>query len=152
NKHLKKYDGPVKDFEGERLKPQQLKVLARLPADAINDVVHERFRRPARLEIPQADEVAKRWGEGKAPELEKALLERCFRGWPAKAPALEAKAAGEVTHKGVRVKAYDFVSEEGYPLRVWLVRHEKIAPTEVIASVVDEGGWREWLADLGPAF
>ncbi len=39
------------------------------------------------------------------------------------------------------------------PLRLWLVQHEKVdRPTEMIASVVDETGWTEWVADLGPAF
>jgi hypothetical protein len=53
----------------------------------------------------------------------------------------------------VRLRAYDYVSEEGWPLRLWVVQHEKVGkPSEVIAGVVDEAGWEEWLADLGPAF
>jgi hypothetical protein len=36
---------------------------------------------------------------------------------------------------------------------LWLVQPEKVAqPKEIIASVVDETGWQEWISDLGPAF
>jgi cephalosporin-C deacetylase-like acetyl esterase len=153
NRWLKNDKGEVADSTRPLLKPQQLKVFDRAPADAINEVVHERFRRPAKLDLPLAPEVAREWWKGKAPELRKALRDRVFRGWPEKMPPLGAKLAAEVKHRGVRLRAYDFLSEEAVPLRLWLVGHEKVArPTEVIASVVDEAGWKEWLGDLGPAF
>ncbi len=103
--------------------------------------------------MPATPDVAREWWKGKAPELMRSLKERVFRGWPEKPPELGAKLAAEVKHAGVRLRAYDFVSEEAIPLRLWLIQHEKVdRPTEVIASVVDEEGWKEWLADLGPAF
>ena len=38
-------------------------------------------------------------------------------------------------------------------MRLWLIQGEKVdRPAEVIASVVDEAGWNEWVSDLGPAF
>ena len=46
NRWLKDDNCEVTDPERPRLKPQQLKVFDRPPGDAINDVVHERFRRP----------------------------------------------------------------------------------------------------------
>jgi hypothetical protein len=153
NRWLRGDDGPVKEPDRERLKPQQLKVFDRAPADAINDVVHERFRRPARLDLPEAVTVAREWWKGKAPQLREALLDRCFRGWPAQPPALAIRPAADVKQHGVRSRAYDFTSEEGVPLRLWLVQHEKVAkPSEVFVSVVDEAGWREWLAEMGPDF
>jgi cephalosporin-C deacetylase-like acetyl esterase len=153
NRWLKGDDRPVKEPERARLQPQQLKVFARAPGDAINDVLHERFRRPVKIDLPQAPAVAREWWKGKAPELKKAILERCFRGWPDKPPPLDVRLAADVKQHGVRLRAWDFTSEEGVPLRMWLVQHEKVAkPAEVIVSVVDEAGWKEWLGDLGPAF
>jgi hypothetical protein len=153
NRWLKGDNGEVTDPERPRLTPQQLKVFDRAPPDAINDVIHERFRRQAVLELPLAPEVAREWWKGKAPQLVQALKERVFRGWPQTAPPLGARLAAEVKHQGVRLRAYDFLSEEAVPLRLWLVQHEKVAaPSEVIASVVDEAGWKEWLGDLGPTF
>src|SRR5262249_36787695 len=112
NRWLKDDTSEVKDTESERLKPQQLKVFDRLPADSINDVIHERFHKPAKLEVPEAGEVAKEWWKGKAPQLKQQLRERVFRGWPEKAPSKPGSLAVDVTHQGVRVRAYDFVSEE----------------------------------------
>jgi len=64
----------VREPASPPLKPQQLKVFDRPPAGAINDVLHERFRRPAKLELPEAPEVARAWWKGKAPELKEALV------------------------------------------------------------------------------
>lgn len=153
NRWLKNDNAEVSEPERPRIDPRKLKVFTRAPADAINDIAHERFRQPARLDLPESRQVARAWWAGKAPLLEQALLDRVFRGWPERPPALAARPAGDVTHDGVRVRAFDFTSEEAVPLRVWLVQATKTAkPTEILASVVDEAGWREWLADLGSAF
>ena len=153
NRWLKNDNRAVSEPERPRLKPQQLKVFDRAPADSINDVLHEHFRRPVRLELPNAPEVAREWWKGKSPQLMKALEERVFHGWPEKAPELAVKLADDVKIKGVRLRAYDFLSEESVPLRLWLLQHEKVdRPSEVIASVVDEAGWKEWVGDLGPDF
>src|SRR5262249_14332218 len=80
-------------------------------------------------------------------------LARCFRGWPEKPPDLAVKPAGEQSHQGVRVRGFDYVSEEGVPLRLWLVQRGEVnRPQEVVASVLDEAGWGRWLRELGPAF
>jgi hypothetical protein len=153
NRWLKNDDSEVTEEPRPRLKPQQLKVFDRAPGDAINDVLHERFRLPVRLDLPDSEEVTREWWKGKAPQLIKALKERVFRGWPEKPPALTAKLAADMRLAGVCLRAYDFVSEQGVPLRLWLAQHEKVdRPAEVIASVVDETGWHEWTADLGGAF
>jgi hypothetical protein len=153
NRWLKGDNGEVTDPERPRLAARQLKVFDRPPPDAINDLIHERFRRKAELDLPASPEVAAEWWKGKAPQLVQALRERAFRGWPEKAPPGGVKLAADAKHLGVRLRAYDFVSEEAVPLRLWLVQHEKMAvPSEVIASVVNEAGWQEWLGDLGGAF
>ena len=152
NRWLKNDTSPIVDTTSPRLSPQQLKVFDRPPADAINDVVHERFRRAARFELPESPEVTREWWKGRSAELRRDLLERTFRGWPTKPPALALSKAGDVRHAGVRLRGYDFVSEEGMPLRLFVAQADGVEPTEVIANVVGEAEWGRWLADLGPAF
>lgn len=151
NRWLKNDNAEVTEPERPRFEPKQLKVFDRAPSDAINDVVHERFRRAAKLDLPESDEVIRGWWKGKSDELHKGLKERVFGGWPTSPPALNAKSVADVTHAGVRVRAWDFVSEDEVPLRTWLVQTTD-TPAEILASVVDEAGWREWVTDLGPAF
>ncbi len=153
NRWLKGEPGEVAQPERPRLEPQRLKVFDRLPEDAINPIVHEVFLKPARVEQPQVAAVARTWWPARREELMKALQEKVFRGWPAAPPALDARPAEEVKHQGVRLRAFDFTSEEGVRLRLWLVTAEKVGrPTLVQVNVVDEAGWQEWVRELGPAF
>jgi cephalosporin-C deacetylase-like acetyl esterase len=153
NRWLKNDTGAISDDKKTKWEPKDLKVFDRLPKDAINDVVHERFRRAANLELPASDEVIRSWWKEKAPQLEAELLQQSFRAWPSKPAAVNLRLAGEIKHDGVRLRGWDFVSEEGIDLRFWLVESEKIRqPTEVLVSVVDEAGWKRWQRDLGPEF
>jgi hypothetical protein len=153
NRWLKGDDREVTEPAQSRLTPQQLKVLDRAPDDAINDIAHLRFRRPARADLPEAPEVARAWWAGKAPQLHAALRERVFRGWPDKPPPLDSRPADEIRSGGLRLRAFDFVSEQEVPLRLWVLTHEMVErPSRVIVSVVGEAGWREWVRDLGLPF
>ncbi len=153
NRWLKGEKGEVSEPERPRLTPKQLKVFARAPEGAVNDMIHETFRRPARLELPEAPAVAREWWKGKAPQLRKALAEHVFRGWSQAPPPLNVRPAEDVKHDGLRLRAFDFLSEEEVPLRLWVLTHEKTEkPSTVILSAVDEAGWQEWVSDLGPAF
>jgi hypothetical protein len=53
----------------------------------------------------------------------------------------------------LRLRAFDFASEEGIDLRLWLLTAEKTEkPTLVVLTAVDEPGWQEFLGELGPEF
>jgi hypothetical protein len=81
------------------------------------------------------------------------LRDKVFHGWPGKPPALNSGLAAEVTHGGLRLRAFDFISEDDVELRLWLLTAEKMAkPTLVVLTAVDEPGWQEWTQELGPAF
>jgi hypothetical protein len=149
NRWLKGESGEVSMPERPRHDPKTLKAVDRNPSDAINDIVHERFIRPAHLELPASDEVARAWWKGKSEELMKKLTDRVFPGWPATPCALNARTA-EKTINGVSVTAIDFDSEDGVPLRAWLLRTGE--PNEVLVSVCDEAAWRKWVEELGPDF
>jgi dienelactone hydrolase len=153
NRWLKNDDADVSERERRRFTPQELKVFDKLPSDAINDSVHESFIRPASPELPKSQEVAREWWKGEQVEWRAALRERVFRGWTPRPPALAEKLGADITHNGLRLRAYDFVSEENVPLRLWLLTAEETEkPSLVVLTAVDEAGWKEWTTDLGPAF
>jgi len=153
NRWLKGDDNDVSERERKRFTPQELKVFDKLPSDAINASVHDTFIRPAAPELPSSTEVAREWWKGEQLEWRAALRDKVFRGWATRAPALDEKLAADVTHNGLRLRAFDFVSEENIPLRLWLLTAEHVEkPSLVVLTAVDEAGWKDWAADLGPAF
>ncbi len=153
NRWLKDEKGEVTEREYTRLEPQKLKVLDQAPADAINATVQETFIKPAAIEVPQDAAKVPAWWKSRSAELKKELLAKCFRGWPQQAPPLRVKPAGEVTHDGLRLRAFDFTSEEAVDLRLWLLTAEMVdRPALVVLTAVDEAGWQEWTTELGPRF
>jgi hypothetical protein len=152
NRWLKNDTSEVHDDEPAKLTPQQLKVFDHPPADAINATIHESFLKAAKIELPQAPEVAREWWKGRAPELLDELRTRVFRNWPDQPPPLNPRLADDFKFEGLRLRAYDFVSEDQVELRLWLMMPEKVdKPTLVVLNALDEAGWQEWIADLGPA-
>ena len=150
NRWLKNDTGEVREREVPRLKAQQLKVFDRLPADAINATIHESFHKPARIELPHAPAVTREWWKGRAPELLEQLRSRVFHGWPDNPPPLNARLAQDTKANGLHLRGYDFVSEEGVELRLWVATADKIdKPTLVVLNALDEAGWKDWLADIG---
>jgi hypothetical protein len=153
NQWLKGDKGDVTEDEAPKLAPGQLKVFDRLPADAINATVHETFHRPAHPEMPASPEVAREWWAGQAPLWREELRERVFGGWPSQPPALQTLPGADVTRDGLRLRAFDFVSEDAVELRLWLLTAaEADKPSLVVMTAVDESGWHELAAALGPPF
>jgi hypothetical protein len=143
----------VKDDLPPLLKPQQLKVLEKLPEWRVNETIHESFVKVVRIEQPSNAMVAREWWSQKKLELLASLKEKVFSGWPQNPPDLKAKVAADLTHDGVRLRAIDFVSEEQIELRLFVMtaaKNEK--PGEIILSVLDEDGWGRWCEGLGPEF
>jgi hypothetical protein len=152
NRWLKADPGDTTERELPRFRPQELKVFARLPDDAINRFVPDGWRRPAAVDKPRAPEVVREWWKGQAPRWLDALRSQVFSGWPQRPPPLNARPAADIHHDGLRLRSWDFISEEEVPLRVWLLTAEKTdKPTLVVLNVLDEPGWQEWIAELGPA-
>jgi hypothetical protein len=103
--------------------------------------------------LPRSPEVVREWWPGQAQEWLRALREQVFRGWPEKPIGLNVRPAADIHHDGLRLRAFDFVSEEGVELRLWLLTAAKVEkPSRVVLTAVDEPGWQDWLRELGPAF
>lgn len=153
NRWLKNDTGEVSEGKFERFTPEQLKVFAKIPEDAINTSIQDTFIKPATIALPKAPEVTRSWWPGEKAKLEQALKEKVFRNWPSQAPRTVAKPAGDHTHDGVRLRAWDFTSEDGIELRLWVMQAAKTEkPSLVVLNTLDDEGFREWCADLGNEF
>jgi cephalosporin-C deacetylase-like acetyl esterase len=153
NRWLKNDPKPVIDQKAEPIPVERLKVFEKIPEGAINASIQDYFIKPAHLELPESDQVVREWWAGEKPILEKALREKVFHGWPAQPPPRNDKPVADRTHQGLRLRAWDFTSEDGIDLRLWLITAPGVEkPTLVVLNVLDEPGWAEWCADLGPEF
>jgi hypothetical protein len=153
NRWLKDDQGEVAEPARPRYAATQFKVLERTPEDAVNASIHETFLKPAHTALPTVPAVAREWWAGQSQQWRRDLAEKVFRGWPEKPPALHVRPAGNVKHDGLRLRAYDFISEDAIDLRLWLLTAEKVdKPSLVVLTAVDEPGWQEWQRELGPAF
>jgi hypothetical protein len=153
NRWLMKDDGEVTETERPKIDVKDLKVFQKIPEDAINTYVHEVFIKPARPELPKSPEVIKEWWKRQQQEWLDVLRDKVFRGWPENPPPLNVKMAGEVKKEGLRMRAYDFISEEGVPLRLWVITGEKMPKAKAIeVGVVNEAWWTKGVDSLGPDF
>lgn len=151
NRWLKNDTGEVKDREGPRFPPAQLKVFERLPEDEINTRIHELLIKPALPDLPKSPEVARQWWTGKREEWMQALKDLVFRGWPNPPPDLNFHVEADVRSGGLWLRTCGFRSQEGVNLRLWLITGSD-RPKQVTLITVDEAGWKEWLAQLEPVF
>ncbi|MFW6124662.1 MAG: alpha/beta hydrolase family protein, partial [Pirellulales bacterium] len=130
--------------------PEALKVFQELPTDQRNTRIHESF-------VPAAEEPAvpsnrQEWAELRARRLA-TLREKSFGGWPDDAASLAPNKAHEAEDDGVRLVAYDFTSQPGVRLRMWLLRSADAGrPERVVLSVVGEEQRQRWLGAIAAGF
>ncbi len=82
NKHLKGEEGLVENAAVKLFSPEQLKVFATLPGDAVNGKIHETFVEAARAEVPKTRE---QWDKQRDVWFLN-LTQKKFRAWPTTAP------------------------------------------------------------------
>jgi dienelactone hydrolase len=152
NRWLKGDTSEIEDEERPKIDKRDLKVFASIPEDAANKYIQETFIKPARPELPRSPEVVKEWWKSKQREWLDLLREKVFHGWTTNPPHLDAKAVGEVTKHGLRLRAFDFTSEEGVSLRLWVLGAQQARPKAVVVRVIDEVGWEDAVKGLGPDF
>jgi dienelactone hydrolase len=152
NRWLRNDLSEVADPERPKIDIKALKVFAKIPEDAANKYIHETFIKAARPELPRSPEVAKQWWKSKQAEWLDVLRDKVFHGWTDEPPSLGAKPGGEVKKDNRRMRAFDFTSEEGVPLRLWVLTSSDKAPTSVRVIVCDEVEWEKWLKLLGKDF
>jgi cephalosporin-C deacetylase-like acetyl esterase len=128
--------------------PEQLKVFDELPTDQINTKIQETFV-PLAAE-PRVPKSARKWAKQRKVWM-KALEKKVFRGWPKRAEIvpLDIKRVFSVKREGIQFSAYDFTSQPNVRLRFYLAHRVGLKePEEVTLHVLDEKGWKKWLAGM----
>jgi dienelactone hydrolase len=159
NKHLQGHERPITIAAEKLFDVEQLKVFDKMPEDSINMKIHETF--VAKAPEPKVPESKEAW-QAQRDEWMKQLRERTFRGWPD--PRYERPADAQprlvldAQHDGVHLRGWDFTSEFGIELRLYLAQRvppEKTKPFEpklVVLNVLDDQGWQEFLATYATEF
>ncbi len=156
NRFLKK-DAPLIETTATKMfTPEQLRVFDQNPANEKNSKIQESFTKVAVQ--PEPPKSGAEWAASRDQWL-KALREKSFRGWPAEETAtkesLHLQQVFSADHDGVQLSAYDFTSQENVPLRLYLASRAGLKPSELdltVLNVLDEAGWKEFLATMQPAF
>lgn len=150
DKHLKGIDRPIDKVATKFFQPEQLKVFDKLPADELNTKIDETFVAAAPTPVPPADKDA--WEKQRDGWLQQ-LGDKVFRGWPVSGSPLDLKEAFNVEADGVRLRAFDFVSQQGITLRLYVASRAKLDKADlVVVNPLDAAGWTEFLATYRPAF
>jgi dienelactone hydrolase len=145
NRFLKNEQGTVDKVATPMMSARQLKVFDALPEDSINGRVQELFVPAAPR--PAAPASKEEWSKQRDERMA-ALRSKTFGGWPENAPPLEIKQAFNVTHQGVRLSGFDFVSQPGVVLRLYVARNDGGSAKEVVLRVLDEADWKPWVAEM----
>ncbi len=150
NKHLMDKTDPIKKTAEPLVTREQLRVFKHLPKDQKNTKISESFTRlapPPALPAAAADwtKMSGTW--------RKALVEKCFRGWPKSPGPLNIQPAFAATHDGLCLAAFDFISQQHVPLRVYLVHATDMKKTDsVTLNALDQPGRQRFLATMRPGF
>jgi hypothetical protein len=154
NQHLKDEDPLIETAAKDFFQPEELKVFGKLPADQLNTTIHETFVRQAAT--PAAPKSEAEWQLQRDAWMT-ALREKCFHGWPnddtSKLPQLTL--AFEATSGKVKFAAYDFESQPGVTLRLYLLLPSEtpIAKLDgVTLRVLDADAWQRFLAKMRVKF
>lgn len=150
NRYLKGEDPVLQDAAVPVSQPEDLRVFTTLPADQKNTQIAETFVPTAPAPTAPASRAA--WAQQRDGWLQH-LKDRCFSGWPAQPPDLAIKPAFTAEHEGVHLAAYDFTSQEHVPLRLYVSYRAGLDhPDLCVLNVLDEEGWKQWLAGMRVGF
>ncbi|HEX4149283.1 MAG TPA: acetylxylan esterase, partial [Pirellulales bacterium] len=150
NRFLKNEDPLIERAAVPFFKPQELKVFAELPADQINTKIQETFT--AQAPAPALPQSPSDWSAMRDARLND-LREKCFRGWPADAGALDMKLTFEAEQQGIHLSAYDFNSQPEVRLRLYVAQRAGLdRPELTVLNVLDDQAWSEWLATMRSGF
>jgi len=140
-----KGESPLIEMAAKKFfQPEQLRVFDKLPADEVNTKIQESFVPRAPLDM--ADPQIRR----KATD---ALRQKVFAGWPETAEKVSVTPAFATERDGLRLRAWKFTSQHDWELRFYVLDKPNTPDTApIILDVVDEAGWREWLAAVQTVF
>ncbi len=163
NQHLKDDDSLLEKPAVKFFEPEPLQVFsAGLPEDERNTEIHETFVDVASPAVPDGKQ---QW-QAMRDDWRRKLLNKSFAAWPGntesddnnaaatgKVPDLELRQVFKATSDGVQLSAYDFLSQQDVPLRLYVAQRAELAePKLVVLNVLDEQSWRDFLAMMRVKF
>ncbi len=149
NHHLKGDDSLIETTAVPFFEPEQLKVFEKLPEDELNTRIDETFVSQA---VPAVPDDASQWQEQRQ-HWQQALQAKCFAGWPGTPEDLQLREVFSVEQEGVKFQAFDFLSQTPIQLRLYLAQRATLEkPDLLVLNVLDDTGWKEFLATMRPAF
>jgi dienelactone hydrolase len=150
NKHLKDEDPVIEMAALKFFTPQQLRVFATLPTNAINTNIHESFV-PAAV-APMLPGSKAEWRKQREA-WRVGLKEKSFAGWPKELPPPRLELKLSLTNHGLTLRAFDFDSQPGVRLRLYILATPELDQAKSAAiHVSDAESWREELAALRAGF
>jgi hypothetical protein len=156
NRFLKNDTSLIETTAVKFFEPEQLRVFSDLPGDQINTKIQESFVRTAYP--PEVPADAKAWQTQRDGWL-KSLREKTFRGWPDEsdldARSLDVGKEFDVERDGIRLVAYNFLSQPGIRLRLYVAHRAGLERNKldlVVLNALDEEGWSKWLSAMQVGF
>lgn len=141
NRYLKGEEKPVEMAVKKFFTPEQLRVFTELPTDAINTNIADTFVPLAKPEKRAAAEFAE------------VLRSNVFLGWPADDVPLDPKQTISIERDGLRLRAWDFMSQHDVGLRLYLLEAATKKEADAVQlNVLDENSGLMWLHDLRTGF
>lgn len=128
NHHLKRDDSLIERAATKLFAPEQLKVFAAIPADAINTNIEALFVRAA--PPPRVPAARGEW-ESMRDAWMSGLRTKCFMGWPAEPGALQLRRVLAADDNGVRYGGFEFQSESNVVLRFYLAGQGSATPRRI---------------------
>jgi cephalosporin-C deacetylase-like acetyl esterase len=144
---------PLETVAQAYFEPEQLKVFDSLPTDAVNARIHETFVPAAAA--PAVPSSIGAWKTQRDKWLA-ALRQKCFGGWPSENSnfPLNVHEVMDQPHGQHRFVAFDFDSEPGVTLRMYVVMPADVRLSEiklVELRPLDFDGWTNLIAELKSA-
>lgn len=149
HRHLKDEELNVIDTARAFFEPRELRVFDEIPDDQINTEIDEHF-----VQLPEEPAVPagqQEWQEMRDGWMDR-LAEDTFNGWPSADDAPAVEKVHETTFDNIRLNTYTVSSQERVDLRLWVLQNDgEGRPDTVTVSILDEGGWQNWMAALQSA-
>jgi len=150
NTHLKGKDPLIEMAAVKLLAPQQLKVFATLPPDAMNTNIHATFVPAAG--VPPVPRDRTEW-LAQGGRFKQGFKEKSLAGWPSDGVPLRLERKFTQTESGLTLQGFDFDSEPTMRLRLYVLSHAGLAGVKKVSiHVLDATQWSREIGALETVF
>jgi dienelactone hydrolase len=146
NEHLRDDRSPIDKVATRFFQPEELKVFEELPPDELNTTIDQHFvPKAADLTAPMDSQQWENWRE----EWMSQLQSKTFRAWPAEAIDPSLRLVAHTDAPPLRIRAYEFASQEGVVLPLLVVHPSDLEnPESVTLEVANGDQWNGLLSVL----